>query len=84
MNYYVDRNAVLDALNEAQIEYDENYKGLGEAKKQLTIYRPLILFANSKILEKTLKTLEISQGSVTKYISVLTPYMRLLTARLNN
>ena len=33
MNYYVDRNAVLDALNEAQIEYDENYKGLGEAKK---------------------------------------------------
>ena len=33
MNYYVDRNAVLDALNEAQIEYDENYKGLGKAKE---------------------------------------------------
>ena len=33
MNYYVDRNAVLDALNEAQIEYDENYKGFGKAKE---------------------------------------------------
>ena len=33
MDYYVDRNYLLDALNEAQIEYDENYKGLGKAKE---------------------------------------------------
>jgi len=33
MDYYVSRNHLLDALNEAQIEYDENYKGLGKAKE---------------------------------------------------
>lgn len=33
MKYYLDRLEVIKALNEAQVEYDENYKGLGKAKE---------------------------------------------------
>lgn len=30
---YIDRGEAMNLLNEAQVEYDENYKGLGLAKK---------------------------------------------------
>ena len=33
MSDLIDRAKAIFALNEAQIEYDENYKGLGEAKQ---------------------------------------------------
>ena len=33
MKYYLDRLEVIKALNEAQVESDENYKGLGKAKE---------------------------------------------------
>lgn len=33
MSNYIDRNILLEELNEAQIEGDEYYKGLGEAKR---------------------------------------------------
>lgn len=32
MDNYIDRNVLLQELNEAQIEGDEYYKGLGKAK----------------------------------------------------
>ena len=33
MSDYIDRAKAVNALNDAQIEYDENYKGLGMAKQ---------------------------------------------------
>ena len=33
MSYLISRNVAITALNEAQIEYDVNYRGLGEAKE---------------------------------------------------
>ena len=33
MSDYIDRIKTINALNEAQIEYDEYYKGLGKAKE---------------------------------------------------
>ena len=33
MSDYIDRAKAVESLNEAQIEYDENYKGLGVAKE---------------------------------------------------
>ena len=36
----IDRGEAMNLLNEAQVEYDENYKGLGLAKKIISDMKP--------------------------------------------
>ena len=38
---YIDRGEAMNLLNEAQVEYDENYKGLGLAKKIISDMKPV-------------------------------------------
>lgn len=49
-NYYIDRTKAINALNEAQIEFDENYKGLGKAK-QIIDNLPTITIEGSWIID---------------------------------
>ncbi len=37
MARYIDADEFMDKLNDAQIEFDENYKGLGKAKVMLSL-----------------------------------------------
>ena len=37
----IDRGEAMNLLNEAQVEYDENYKGLGLAKKIIDDMKPV-------------------------------------------
>lgn len=39
----IDRGEAMNLLNEAQVEYDENYKGLGLAKKIIGDMKPVEL-----------------------------------------
>ena len=38
MARYIDATKLMDELNDAQIEFDENYKGLGKAKVMLSLH----------------------------------------------
>ena len=37
MSRYIDADKFMGELNDAQIEFDENYKGLGKAKAMLSV-----------------------------------------------
>ena len=41
MNNYIDAHKFMDELNDVQIEFDENYKGLGKAKAILSL-QPIV------------------------------------------